>query len=375
MQILTDVASVAWQMLYDAGIYVAFGLMAAGLVHLFISRRWMVRHLGGTGFGSVVKAALLGAPLPLCSCSVLPAACELRNKGASRGATVSFLISTPETGIDSIAVTWALMGPIMAIVRPVAALVTAMAAGFLEAFRSRREPPAAIEGPACALCNSDSCEHVSRPNVWSRFWTFVLYDMGDDLGPSLALGLVLAAIVGVVVPDGFFERYLGSPWTSMLVMLVVGLPLYVCATASTPLAAALMLKGLNPGAALVFLLVGPATNLATVLVVGRMFGKLSAALYVGTIAVMSLVCGALLDLAVGTLKLNVISGEVRELLPPWLMAAGAILLGAFLVMSVGRWFWRRIPRRGKPAPCCTSLGCDCDAPGSAGGHDHGHDHA
>jgi hypothetical protein len=304
-----------------------------------------------------VKAALLGAPLPLCSCSVLPVACTLRTKGAGRGATVSFLISTPETGIDSIAVTWALMGPLMAIVRPAAAVVTAMTAGFFETLRDRREPPPVVKGFACALCNSNDCEHVARPTRWSRFWTFVLYDMGDDLGPSLAMGLALAAAVGALVPDNFFERYLGNPWASMLAMLVLGLPLYVCATASTPVAAVLVAKGLNPGAALVFLLVGPATNLATILVVSRMLGKASAALYVGTIAAMSLVCGAALDFGVGRLSIPLAQHEVKELLPPWLLAAGAVLLGALLAVAVGRWVYRRLPWSGAPATCCTSADC------------------
>ena len=361
VDIITEMFQAAWRMLYEAGAYVVFGLFAAGLVHILISRNWMVRHLGGRGFGSVVKAALLGAPLPLCSCSVLPAACALRSKGAGRGATVSFLISTPETGLDSIAVTWAMIGPVMAIARPMAALATAMTAGFFETLRDRHEPPPVIAGPLCTICNSDSCEHVSRPNAWSRFWNFVLFDMGDDLGPSLAAGLALAGIAAAVVPGDFFMQYLGNPWTAMIVMLLLGLPAYVCATASTPLAAVLIAKGLNPGAALVFLLVGPATNLATILVVGRMLGKTSAVLYVATIAVMSLVCGTILDLIVGTLNVQVMSREVHELLPPWLLTAGAIVLGAFLAMSLGRWVYRHIPGT-RAAPCCTSLGCGTKKP-------------
>jgi uncharacterized membrane protein YraQ (UPF0718 family) len=380
----------AWGILYDAGFYVIFGMLAAGLIHLFLSRDWLVRHLGGRGFGSVLKAALLGAPMPLCSCSVLPAACALRNKGAGRGATVSFLISTPETGVDSIAVTWALMGPVMAIVRPVAAVLTALTAGFFETLRDRHEPPAVVAGPLCTICNSNDCEHIAKPTRWSRFWTFVLYDMGDDLGPSLALGLLAAGIMAALLPDNFFEQYVGSPWTAMLVMLVVGLPMYVCATASTPLAAVLVAKGLNPGAALVFLLVGPATNIATILVVSRMLGKASAVLYVATIAAVSLVCGAIFDLVVGALNVNVFAGEGHELVPPWLLAPGAALLAVFLAVSLGRWAWRHAPWRTAPATCRSSADCgrpaavpqasDCDKPEHAhdsccaGGHEHHDDH-
>jgi uncharacterized membrane protein YraQ (UPF0718 family) len=384
---LVRAADAAWGILYDAGFYVVFGLLAAGLIHLFISREWLVKHLGGRGFGSVMKAALLGAPMPLCSCSVLPAACALRSKGAGRGATVSFLISTPETGIDSVALTWALMGPIMAIVRPVAAVATAMVAGFIETLRDRHEPPPKVARPLCTICNSNDCEHISRPTRWSRFWTFILYDMGDDLGPSLALGLLAAGIMGILIPDNFFEQYLGSRWAAMLVMLAVGLPMYVCASASTPLAAVLVAKGLNPGAALVFLLVGPATNIATILVVSRMLGKASATLYVGTIAVMSLVCGVVFDLVVGALKVNVFSGEAHELVPPWLLTAGAVLLIVFLIFSLGRWAWRHSPWRPARAACCSSAGCreghaaapgdGCKADSShesccADDHDHAH---
>ena len=215
---------------------------------------------------------------------------------------------------------------------------------------------------------------------------FVLYDMGDDLGPSLALGLAAAGIMAILIPPKFFEQYLGSPWAAMLVMLAVGLPMYVCATASTPLAAVLVAKGLNPGAALVFLLVGPATNIATILVVSRMLGKASAALYVGTIAVMSLACGVVFDLVVGALKVNVFSGEAHELVPPWLLTAGAVLLIVFLIFSLGRWAWRHSPWRPARAACCSSAGCReghaAAAPGdgckaehtqsSCGDHDHTH---
>ena len=341
----------AWQMLDEAGFYVIFGLIAAGLVHVLVSREWMVRHLGGQGFGAVVKAALVGAPLPLCSCSVLPAAFALRQKGAGRGATVSFLISTPETGIDSIAVTWALMGPVMAIVRPAAAVLTAMAAGLVEVIRNWRHPETRAVGPACEICNSDSCEHIVHPRRWRRFWRFVLLEMADDIGPTLALGLLVAGGVAAIVPDGFFEQYLGGRWTSMLVMLAVGLPLYVCATASTPLAAALMMRGLSPGAALVFLLAGPATNVATILMVARMLGKTSAVLYVATIALVSLLCGAALDIVLGAWPIGVMTGHAHEVLPAWASAAGAILLAGYLAAAVARWLCRKCRRQG---PCCES---------------------
>jgi len=371
MDIVLDILNGAWQMVREAGLYVAVGFLAAGLIHVLVSREWMTRHLGGRGFGVVVKAAVIGAPLPLCSCSVLPAAYALHRKGASRGATVSFLISTPETSIDSIAVTWALLGPIMAIVRPAVAVVTAMVAGFVEAVRTRREPPHEVEPPACEQCESDSCEHVDRPSAWSRFWRFVVFEMADDVGPTLALGLILAGLVTALVPDAFFEAYLANEWASMLVMLVVGLPLYVCATASTPLAAALAIKGLNPGAALVFLLVGPATNLATMLMVGRMLGKASAVLYVGTIAVLALAGGAALNAVTGALAVEVMPDHVHRLLPEWVYVASGVLLAAYLLHAVGRWVYRKLPRGDTRAPEChdheTASGQGADSASGAAG--------
>jgi len=352
MDTLMRIILAAGDMLYQAGLYVLIGLLAAGLVHVFVSRAFLTRHLGGRGFWPVAKAALVGAPLPLCSCSVLPTAFALRERGAGRGATVSFLISTPETSFDSIAVTWALMGPLMAIVRPVAAVVTALVAGVAEAIRGRdaREPEPTA--PACPHCESDAHtaeEHADPPGRWRRFRRFVLFEMGDEIGPTLALGLLLAGLVAAFVPEEFFTTYLGNRWASMGIMLLVGLPLYVCATASTPLAAALMLKGLNPGAALVFLLVGPATNLATVLTVGKMLGKASAALYVAMIVVFSLVFGAALDTAVGPSWKEFIDMEhAHGFVPAWVSVVGGVLLGLYLLHALGRWVYRKWPR-GKAA--------------------------
>ena len=370
------VAAASWEMLREAGVFVLVGLLAAGLVHVFVSREFLSRHLGGRGLGAVLKAALVGAPLPLCSCSVLPTALALRERGAGRGATISFLISTPETGVDSIAITWALMGPLMAIVRPVAAVLTATAAGMAEVLHSRDAPNAPAEVFACMACRSDSCEHVPMRSRWGRFWRFVVFGMADDLGPTLALGLVVAGVATAVVPDDFFARYLGNHWVAMVVMLVVGLPLYVCASASTPLAAALVLyKGLSPGAALVFLLVGPATNVATVLMVGRMLGKASAAIYVITIMAMSLLCGTLLDTATGVLDVRVTPSDMGEHLPAWVLTAGAVALAAYLALALARRLWRRLGPKAPevssaPAGACEEDCCGAAATGDANGQAH-----
>ena len=355
MDVILKIISGVADMAYQAGIYVLIGILAAGLVEVFISRKLLTRHLGGRGFGPILWATLIGAPLPLCSCSVLPTAFALRKKGASRGATVSFLISTPETSFDSVAITWGLMGPVMAIVRPVAAVATALAAGLAEMVRSRHiadpepEPEPEFNCPHCA---SGEGEHILKPRRWSRFWRFVAIGLGDEIGPTLALGLVLAGVIGAFVNKEFFEQYLGNHVVSMLVMLAVGLPLYVCATASTPMAAMLVLRGLNPGAALVFLLVGPATNLATVLTVGKMFGKLSAALYVGMIAAMSLAFGFALDALVGAWHVDMTKGHVHGFVPHWVQMAGAVVLAVWLLVAVARWTRLKLARSKAEDSCC-----------------------
>jgi uncharacterized membrane protein YraQ (UPF0718 family) len=376
-----DAARASWNLLCESGPFVLVGLLAAGLVHIFISREFLSRHLGGRGFGAVVKAALVGAPLPLCSCAVLPTALALRGRGAGRGPIVSFLISTPETGVDSLAITWALLGPVMAIVRPVAAVLTAIAAGMGEVWYSRHAPEPGPPPFACPVCRSDDCEHVATAGRWRRFWRFVTYGMGDDLGPTLAAGLLLGGILTAIVPDDFFTNHLGNHWIAMLMMLAAGMLVYVCASASTPMVAALVLfKGLSPGAALVFLLVGPATNLATILMVSRMLGRGSAAIYVGTIIVMSLLCGTALDLSLGALNVNLADAASGGELPAWLQTGGAVVLTAYLVWMLARWAGRKLKRRAAADLCCPAVepAADaCCAAGDCGGEDHDapHEHA
>ena len=373
-----DAVRASWNLLCESGPFVLAGLLAAGLVHIFISREFLSRHLGGRGFGSVVKAALVGAPLPLCSCAVLPTALALRGRGAGRGPIVSFLISTPETGVDSLAITWALLGPVMAIVRPVAAVATAIVAGMGEVWYSRHRPEPELPAFACPVCRSDDCEHVQTGGRWRRFWRFVTYGMGDDLGPTLAAGILLGGILTAIVPDDFFTNHLSNHWIAMLMMLAAGMLVYVCASASTPMVAALVLfKGLSPGAALVFLLVGPATNLATILMVSRMLGRGSAAIYVGTIVVMSFLCGAALDLSLGALNVNLANAASGGELPAWLQTGGAVVLAAYLAWMLARWVARKLKSPRGADRCCPAVEPSEDAccvAGECGGEDHDASH-
>ncbi len=296
-----------WDTILEAAPWLLFGFAAAGAIYVLLPAQQVARHLGRPGWGAVIKAALIGMPLPLCSCSVIPVASSLRQRGAGRGATASFLVSTPESGVDSIALSYALLGPFLAIVRPLAALVTAIAAGGLinvfdkTAVRDAGASLQQVPQPGGATSGSCCCAHEHappRPTLLGRGREAAQYgfvEMFADLAHWLVLGFILAGLVSALVPPGFFDRIVGGGLVAMLLMLVAGLPLYVCATSVTPLAAALIAKGVSPGAALVFLLVGPATNVATMVVVGRDLGRRSLAIYVISIAVVAVALGLAVD--------------------------------------------------------------------------------
>ncbi len=292
------------RVLYEGSLYILIGFFVAGLLHEFLPGDLVSRHLGKNNVRSVLLAALFGAPIPLCSCGVLPAAAELRRKGASRPAVTSFLISTPETGVDSIALTYGLLGPVMAIVRPIAAILSAIVAGML-AIVVRDDAPQ-IESMLATEPHDHDHDHGVEPapppdrSLRERGQTILRYGFGslaDELAFWLLIGIALTGLLGALLPNDFFSRILG--WdrgiVPMLAMVVVGVPLYLCASASTPVATALIAKGLSPGAALVFLLTGPGTNAATIAVVGQLLGRRLLRVYLASIIGVALAAGLLLD--------------------------------------------------------------------------------
>lgn len=317
----------------DAAPWLLLGLVAAGLIKAWVPDGVLTRWLGGRGIWPITKAALIGAPLPLCSCGVLPAALGLHRGGASRSATVSFLIATPETGVDSLAVSYALLGPFMAVVRPVAAIFSAIFTGLLSSLVPEPQAAPLPEAPSCSGCCSGSC---SAPAVVPEGFLqksvaglrYTVTDILDDIAPWLAAGLVLAGIVATFVPPQALAAW-GSGLPAMVLMLLVGVPMYICATASTPVAAALLLAGVSPGTVLVFLLAGPATNLATLAVVKRELGNGVLVAYLLGISVASIGLGLLTDVIASHLAINVMTqlGKGAELLPAWLAwGSGALLL-------------------------------------------------
>ena len=244
----------------------------------------------------MIMATVLGLPLPLCSCSVLPAALTLRRKGAGPGATSSFLITVPETDFVSIALTFGMMGPLMAVLRPLASLITGIATGLaVDAVAHDRPEP--TPGPAAPTCCADGCPDHPPDDApwWTRAWHFGFAEFFDDILPSLLVGLFIGALISVLMPLVDPTLLSDRPWLVYLVMTLIGVPMYVCASASTPIAAGLIAGGVSPGAALIFLLVGPATNAASMIVLRREFGPRLFGIYVGGIVLVSLILGVLLD--------------------------------------------------------------------------------
>ena len=266
--------------------YLLLGFLLAGLMHAFVPQNLYRRYLGGNSFRSVLNAALLGIPLPLCSCGVIPTAMSLRKEGASKGATVSFLISTPQTGVDSIIATYSLIGLPFALLRPLAALVTSLFGGCLV----NRFDDKDVCSTSCATPSEsvDGGVRVSfRQRLLSAF-RYAFVEMMQDIGKWLLLGLVVAGLITVFVPDSFFALFADKPLLSMLLVLAFAVPMYLCATGSIPIAVALMLKGLSPGTALVLLMAGPAVNVASMLVISKVMGKKTLLFYL-----LSIVSGAI----------------------------------------------------------------------------------
>ena len=277
--------------------YLMLGLVFAGILHVLFKKEYVVKHLGQNDAWSVVKAAALGVPLPLCSCGVVPTALSLRKNGASQGATMSFLISTPQTGVDSIAATYGMLGPLYAIFRPLAALLMGIVGGLVtNFFYPQKSSPVSVNNAfSCVLCDNDLQHDHSWWHKINGMIRYAFADFLDDISLQLAVGIVLSAIISMVIPADFFNHIRGGQFVEMIIMSLVGIPLYVCATASIPIAMALMAKGLSPGAAFVFLATGPATNSAAMVLIGNVLGRKFLIIFIAVIAVCSMVAGAVLN--------------------------------------------------------------------------------
>ena len=380
-----------WGILEDASVFLLFGFLFAGVLAVLVPGGWLTRLVGTGKIKSVLWGSVVGAPIPLCSCGVLPTALGLRKQGATPGATVAFLVATPETGVDSISLTYALTDPLMTVFRPIAGVATAIAAGLVtNLFCAPRAKAAEVPSPQtmenlAAGCDTEQGQHAgdavhahdhahghdhyhhhhhqhiaetpdadatrrsAAVDATRRIIRYGFVELFDDVSWWLALGIVLSAVVVVAIPAQLFDGMWGGGIASMVLMLVLSIPLYTCASCSTPMAAALALKGLSPGAVLVFLLAGPATNISSVVVLLKVLGRWAVAAYLAAVILMTLAAGFALNTMYHAWGLDprATFGTAAVFVPDFVKEAGAVLLTCLLILSMYRtsvpneWVWLR----------------------------------
>lgn len=286
---MIEFLSSLWVLVLEMAPYLLFGFFIAGLLYAFIPQKMFAKHLHKPGFKSVLYSTLLGVPLPLCSCGVLPTTVSLRKSGASRGACTSFLISTPQTGVDSILATYSLLGLPFAIIRPIAALVTGLIGGVVTdmSFKDEEE----IEVVERKRENKD----LSFMEKLKVAFSYAFDELLEDVGKWLVIGLLISALITVAVPSDFFSALQDYPFLNMLIVLVIAIPMYTCATGSIPIALSLMMKGMTPGAAFLLLMAGPAINTASMLVINKAFGKKQTVIYIVSIVLGAIIFGLAMD--------------------------------------------------------------------------------
>ena len=286
-----DFINELWLLLNQISPYLIFGFIFAGILSVIISQDFIELHLGKkSGILSVFKAAILGIPLPLCSCSVIPVSASLKKHGASKASISSFLLSTPQTGIDSILVTYGLLGPIVAIIRPIIALITGIIGGLAVHFIDNTYEDDSLKEE----CKDHCCKH-HKESTLKKICKYSFITLPKDIAKPLVYGIIIASLINLFLPEELFNSYLGDGIFQMIIMIIIGTPLYVCATASIPIALAMISKGATIGAALVFLMVGPATNTTSITTMLKILGKKSTFITLGTLIITSLVFGLLID--------------------------------------------------------------------------------
>ncbi|MDD5069450.1 MAG: SO_0444 family Cu/Zn efflux transporter [Candidatus Omnitrophica bacterium] len=342
MNIIIGIIKESVFLLNEMSPFLLFGFFFAGILHVFIKTETISRHLGENNFFSVIKASLFGIPLPLCSCGVLPATISLKKDGASPAAIVSFLISTPTTGIDSIFATYALLGGFFTVYRVLASFSAAIIAGVLTFWLIKPEKTSTN-----ARSNQDTVQCCSHHQDYDRtkekfskkIKSVFIYGFGNLLSDSsswLILGILIGGVISYFLPEQFISTYLAHPLRSMVVMLILGIPMYICSSGSIPIAAALMAKGLNPAAAFVFLLAGPATNSVALTVIGKHLGKKTLAIFLFSIIVSAFIFGGLLNYLFLIFNLNLKETVLshRQMLPQGLKILSSIIFLGLIVKNL-----------------------------------------
>lgn len=358
-----------WYLVLEMAPWLMLGLIFAGLLKVYFPHKHIDRLMGKSNFRSSLNASLIGIPMPLCSCGVIPTAISFYQNGASKGSTNSFLISTPQTGVDSILATYSMMGWPFALIRPFVALFTGMAGGVLTNIFVKNKPPKSKEASpfsnlkidAGAIqgnkenCSDESCDcnepkKEGKRHSLVRAADYAFIELLQDIAKWLVIGFLLAALISVALPEDFFSSFSGFGFLELLVVLAASVPLYMCATGSIPIAAVLLMKGVSPGAALVFLMAGPATNVATMTVLGKIMGRKSLIAYMATIIGGALLFGVLINAFVPAdwilSKMPHLHGDGHEhqMLPVWLQWVSAIVLA---VSMAGGYFYSIHKKRNK----------------------------
>jgi len=320
-----------WDLTLEMSPYLLLGFFIAGLLYIYFPKEKVSRYLGKNNLKSTLNASLIGVPLPLCSCGVIPTGISFYKNGASKGSSVSFLISTPQTGVDSILATYSLLGLPLAIIRPIIALLTGILGGLVT---NTLEHNPSLQGEQET---SNQTQLATKPkNKIRSMLHYAFVEFLQDISKWLIIGLLLAALMAVLIPDDFFTNYLSNEYLSMGIVLLASIPLYVCATGSVPIAAVLLMKGLSPGAAIVFLMAGPATNAATMTVIGNVMGRKTLISYMASIIGGAIIFGILVNEFLPrewftAHLIHIHDGHGAHLLPEWLKTGSSILLIGLLI--------------------------------------------
>lgn len=327
-------------MFLDMAPYMLLGLLFVAVLNVLFTKDLIARHVGKNNLASVFKAAIFGVPLPLCSCGVIPSTVYLANNGASKGSVISFLISTPQTGIDSIIATYGMMGWVFAIFRPFAALIMGVTGGaFFPKFvkdnvesDKKKNDSASIEKR-----ENKSFKEKLRQTIDYSFVEFL-----DGISGHFMFGVIIAGLIAFFIPDNFFaDTTFNNGIAGMLLMIIIGIPMYICSTSSIPIAVSLIMKGISPGVAFVFLAVGPATNAASLAIIANALGKKTAIYYVAVISILSIAFGYLLDYIIFSFGIDALSlihhGEHGMLLGP----ETKIILGIIFFIMILLSFYRK----------------------------------
>ncbi len=341
VEIIVGYGIALWGLMLEMSPYLLLGFFIAGLLYVYFPKDKVSKYLGKNNFRSTLNAALIGVPLPLCSCGVIPTGISFYKNGASKGSSVSFLISTPQTGVDSIFATYALLGLPLAIIRPIIALITGVIGGLVTNTIEKSAPSEKEDKKPVKI--QETKQPGNKLNVMLHY-AFV--EFLQDISKWLIIGLLLAALMAVLIPDDFFTNYLGNEYLSMLIVLVASIPLYVCATGSVPIAAVLLMKGLSPGAAIVFLMAGPATNAATITVIGKVLGRKTLISYLASIIGGALIFGIIVNEFLPrewfTSHMDhSVTGHGSHMLPYWLNVGSSVLLILLLINGYVQKYFNR----------------------------------